>query len=58
MWFVIPANCLEAQEVLLREAARRKVVQARLACEKWMREQTPETRLAAIEALQQVEDLA
>lgn len=53
---VHPEDSDLGRRLLAEERVRRLVVTARVACEEWIRTQDGKTRLAAIAALQAVED--
>lgn len=53
---VVPEDSPEGQKLLAASRRRMKTKRARDACQEWAREGTRETRLAAIAALQAVED--
>lgn len=56
-WFVVvPADSEEAAEVKATDERFRRVYKAHVAVEDWQRDRTRGNRLAAIAALQEVED--
>lgn len=52
---VVPADSDKALEVLAEDARQRAEARARTAVDQWLRQRTPETRRAAIVALQALE---
>lgn len=55
-WHVYPVESDEGQEFLAAKHQRRIEREARNACDRWMRNRTRENRLAAIAALQAIDE--